>query len=423
MLRQRERGEDFVETLLDRALAEAALSPADRALCQELCRGVVRWQATLDWLIDRKTDGRIQKSELLHLLRLGLYQLFWLDRVPDHAAVHETVELVKRLGFEPQVGFVNALLRGYTREQAETRRALEELKQTQPHLGWSHPEWLVARWHQRWGAADTARLLEWNNTPPFTYARLNTIKTAAGPLLERWHEEQVEHENIEYDFGHWDWIGESTVFRLKSHPSLVRLGSLRDGWFYVQDPSTLLAVHVLDPQSGETVFDLCAAPGGKTTLIAARMKNQGRIVASDSDPNRLKRVQENCARLGVTCVETLPATSPEIHPASFDRILIDVPCSNTGVMRRRVDLRWRIRPEEITRLAETQLALLQKAAPLLKPGGVLVYSTCSLEPEENGELVRRFLANQTGFVLENERELRPFRDNVDGSYVARLRAS
>ncbi len=418
MLQQRERGEDFVETLLDRALAEAALSPADRALCQELCRGVVRWQDTLDWLIARKTAGRTQKTELLHLLRLGLYQLFWLSRVPDHAAVHETVELAKRLGFGPQAGFVNALLRGYTREQAETRRALEELKQTQPHLGWSHPEWLVARWQQRWGAADTARLLEWNNTPPPTYARLNAIKASAGPLLDRWREEAVE-----YDFGHWDWIGENTVFRFKAHPPLARLGSLRDGWFYVQDPSTLLAVQVLDPQPGETVLDLCAAPGGKTTLIGARMQNQGRLIASDSDPARLKRVQENCARLGVTCVETLPATSPEICPARFDRILIDAPCSNTGVMRRRVDLRWRIRPEEITRLGETQLALLQKAAPLLKPGGVLVYSTCSLEPEENGELVRRFLAGQTGFVVENERELRPFKEAADGSYVARLRAS
>ncbi len=397
----------------------AALSPADRALCRELCCGVVRWQSALDWLVARKTGGRTQRADLLNLLRLGLYQLFWLDRVPDHAAVHETVELAKRLGFGSQAGFVNALLRGYTREADETHRALDALKQTDPHTGWSHPDWLVARWQARLGVADTARLLEWNNTPPPTYARLNTIKTAAaGTLLDRWRE-----EGVEYDFGRWDWIGENSVFRLKSHPSLATLGSFRDGGFYVQDPSTLLAVHLLDVQPSQTVLDLCAAPGGKTMLLAAQMQNQGRIVAVDVDAVRLKLVQENCARLGVTCVETVAVENFDAPPASFDRILIDAPCSNTGVMRRRVDLRWRIRAEEIARLVKTQLALLKKAAPLLKPGGSLVYSTCSLETEENGALVRSFLAEHPNLALEAERELVPFKDGVDGAYVVRLRAS
>ncbi len=397
---------------------DAALPPADRALCRELCCGVIRWQAALDWLIARKTAGRTQKPALQDLLRLGLYQLFWLDRVPDHAAVHETVELAKRFGFGPQAGFVNALLRNYTREADEARRALAELKQTLPSLGWSHPEWLVARWQGRWGLSDTARLLEWNNKPPPTYARLNTLKTTAGPLLDRWRE-----EGVEYDFGSWDWIGESNVFRMKAHPSLALLGSFRDGGFYIQDPSTLLAVHLLNPQPGETILDLCAAPGGKSTLIAARMQNQGRLIASDNDDIRLKLVQENCTRLGATCVEISPTATLKLQPASVDRILIDAPCSNTGVMSRRVDLRWRIQPAEIARLAQMQLALLQKAAPLLRPGGALVYSTCSLEPEENGALVQRFLAEQPGLTLEAERELLPFKDGVDGAYVARLRSN
>lgn len=415
MLQEQEQGGDFVENLLERALREAALSSADRALCQELCYGVVRWRATLDWLIARKTAGRTQKAALLDLLRLGLYQLFWLDRVPDHAAVHETVELAKRLGLGPQAGFVNALLRGYAREAAPTRRVLEELQRTEPHLGWSHPDWLVALWQRRWGAADTERLLEWNNRPPATFARLNSLKTTAGALLERWRA-----ENVEYDFGQWDWIAENSLFRLKGHPPLASLGSFREGGFYVQDPSTLLAVQLLDPQPGQTVLDLCAAPGGKSTLMAARMGNQGRVVASDTDPARLKLVQENCDRLGVTCVEAIPAAALERCPASFDRILIDAPCSNTGVMRRRVDLRWRITPAQITRLAAAQLALLERAAPLLKGGGALVYSTCSLEPEENGAVVRQFLENRPEWGLESERDLRPFRDGVDGAYVARL---
>jgi 16S rRNA (cytosine967-C5)-methyltransferase len=191
--------------------------------------------------------------------------------------------------------------------------------------------------------------------------------------------------------------------------------------FYVQDPSTLLAVRELDPQRGESVLDLCAAPGGKLTYIAQLMGNQGRLLAHETAPERLKLIQQNCARLGVTCVQTvLPSTLNPQPSTLFDRILIDAPCSNTGVMRRRVDLRWRIRPGEIGRLRTTQGELLRQAASLLKQGGTLVYSTCSLEPEENGEVVNGFLGEHPGFRLELTRELLPFVEGVDGTYVARL---
>jgi 16S rRNA (cytosine967-C5)-methyltransferase len=458
VLQQRHAGGKFIEDLLEKALAGAKLSPADRGLCQEITYGVVRWQATLDWLIARKTNGREQKPALQNLLRLGLYQIFWLDRIPDHAAVNETVELAKQSGFGSQAGFVNAVLRGYLRETDATKKLLGELKATQPVLGWSHPEWLVARWQQRWGIEKTASLLEWNNTPPKTFARVNTLKfggtdgarlwsktqpqhagqtgdagniqtaaagaahTAAphkmadaGDLLTRWRD-----ENVEYDFVRRGWLEENLVFELKSHPPLSSLASFRDGWFYIQDPGTLLAVCQLGPQPGETILDFCAAPGGKTTFIAQLMNNQGRVVAQDVSEERLKWIHENCARLGVTCVETILPSAFSLQPSAFDRVLVDAPCSNTGVMRRRVDLRWRIQPEEIERLRTAQLDLLQQAATQVKPGGVLVYSTCSLEPEENGEVVKQFLHEHADFKLESERELLPFADNVDGAYVARL---
>jgi len=202
------------------------------------------------------------------------------------------------------------------------------------------------------------------------------------------------------------------------------LPSFKDGWFYVQDPSTLLAVRELGAKPGESVLDLCAAPGGKTAFIAELMENRGRITAQDREPDRLELIRENCARLGVTCVEASIAPMGIIAKPSkrFDRVLVDAPCSNTGVMRRRVDLRWRIRPEEIERLSTAQLELLRQAAPRVKPGGILVYSTCSLEPEENGAVVKQFLAEHPDFTLEQERELTPFADGVDGAYVARLRA-
>jgi 16S rRNA (cytosine967-C5)-methyltransferase len=459
VLQQRRAGGKFIEDLLETALQGAQLSPADRALCQEIVYGIVRWQATLDWLITRKTDGREQKPALQNLLRLGLYQIFRLDRIPDHAAVNETVELAKQNGFGAQAGFVNAVLRGYLREQDETKKLLAGLKISQPALGWSHPEWLVARWQKRWGAERTAQLLEWNNTPPKTFARINTLKFGragsplpaehpqaengahgvtrptfenAGDLLTRWRD-----ENVEYDFVRRDWLEENLVFELKLHPPLSSLASFRDGWFYIQDPGTLLAVCKLGPQPGETILDFCAAPGGKTTFIAQLMNNQGRIVAQDVSDERLKWIQENCERLGVACVEYCRSRGNEALTSKagmdqrlltssptnqlFDRILVDVPCSNTGVMRRRVDLRWRIQPEEIERLRATQLDLLKQTASQVKPGGVLVYSTCSLEPEENGEIVKQFLSEHADFKLEYERELLPFVDNVDGAYVAQLK--
>ncbi len=395
-----------------------SLAPGDRALCQELTYGVVRWQRTLDWLIAQNTAGRTQKAALQTLLRLGLYQMFWLDRIPDHAVVNETVELARQWGYGPQSGFVNAVLRGRARERDETTRLLEELKIGQPGLGCSHPDWLCERWQKRWGLEKLRRLLDWNNTPPKLFARLNTLRADAAKLIEQWRS-----EGVEYDFVRSDWFEDNLVFELKSHPSLATLPSLRQGLFYVQDPSTLLAVHELDPQPGETVLDLCAAPGGKTTYVAQLMLNRGRLVAEDLNRIRLELLRENCARLGVTCVEYACNSGiaiPELT-AQVDRVLVDVPCSNTGVMRRRVDLRWRIRPEEIERLRSAQLELLHDGAVQTKPGGLLIYSTCSLEPEENSGVVKEFLASHPEFNLDRQRELLPFSDGVDGAYVASLR--
>ena len=415
VLSQRLNNGQFTENLLETALATARLSPADRGLCHELVCGVVRWQATLDRLIARKTTpGREPRPALVNLLRLGLYQIFWLDRIPPHAAVHETVEQAKRSGYVSQSGFINAILRAYLREFDEVKKILADMKISQPALGWSHPEWLVERWRKHFGDEKTRALLEWNNTPPKTFARVNTLKTDAAKLIERWRE-----ENVEYDFCTRDWTGENLAFELKSHPPLNSLGSFRAGGFYIQDPSTLLAPALLDAKPGETILDLCAAPGGKATFIAQQMNNDGKIVAHDSFADRLKLIRENCTRLGVTCAEVTATFN--FQPATFDRVLVDAPCSNTGVMRRRVDLRWLIQPTEIERLRTTQLTLLKQAATVLKPGGVIVYSTCSLEPEENSEVVKEFLAANPNFKLETERQLLPFADGVDGAYVARLK--
>jgi 16S rRNA (cytosine967-C5)-methyltransferase len=412
----RRRNGAFIEHLLDSALANHQFSSADRSLCQELVFGVVRWQKTLDWLIARKTSNRIQKPLLQELLRLGLYQIFWLDRIPNHAAVNETVEIAKRGGMGPQSGFVNALLRGYLREFESTRKALAELKKNEPFIGYSHPDWLVSRWSERWGLESTVSLLEWDNRPPRNFARVNTLKIDAGKLIEEWRQ-----ENVVYDFVQRDWLEDNLVFELKSHPPLQQLTSFQRGLFYVQDPSTLLAVNLLSPKPGERLLDLCAAPGGKTTYIGQLVGNSAKIFAHDNNPARIKILEENCRRMGISAEVMEPATVESQAASSFDRVLVDAPCSNTGVIRRRVDVRWRINPAEIERLSKIQISLLRTAYRLLKPGGRLVYSTCSLELEENRNVIERFLNEQKGIRQDSERELLPFKDQADGAYVAVLK--
>jgi len=410
VLQERGKG-DYLENLLDIALKRNELKSEDRGFLQELVYGVVRWEMTLDWLIAQKTGGKPQKEIVQNLLRLALYQMFWLERVPSYAAVNESVEICKRSVFVPQAKFINAVLRGYGREDALTRERLEEVKKVKPAIGWSHPEWLVRRWEKQRGVENTLRLLEWNNSPPAVFARVNSLRTNVSALQQRWSEEGVMAEIMDVP-----WSPKDLVFRLKSHPALGTLNSFQEGLFYVQDPSTLVAPEMLQVREGETVLDLCSAPGGKTTYIAQLMRNKGRIIAQDIDPSRLRLVQENAGRQGATCVST---EAPEAG-MMFDRVLVDAPCSNTGVMRRRVELRWRIKPEEIKRLAVTQMNILNAAAKRVRVGGALVYSTCSLEREENQAVVGQFLAQGMEFTLDEEREVTPMHDGVDGAYSARL---
>ncbi|HEX7860905.1 MAG TPA: 16S rRNA (cytosine(967)-C(5))-methyltransferase RsmB [Verrucomicrobiae bacterium] len=412
VLLERAKGQ-FVEALLDSALKKHELKSEDRGFLQELVYGAVRWELTLDWLIEQKTDGKPQKEVVQNLLRLALYQMFWLERVPSYAVVNETVEICKGRGLQPQAKFVNAVLRGYDREAAITRERLEQLKATKPAIGYSHPEWLWRRWEKAFGFAGARKLMEWNNSPPPVFARVNTLRASVEEVRSAWEAEGVAVEEVK-----WDWVPKGLVYRFVTNTPIAKLGSFEKGFFYVQDPSTLLAPAMLDPQPGSSVLDVCAAPGGKTTYIAQLLKNEGRVVAQDIESARLRLVEENAARLGATCVET---GKPLEQGEMFDRVLIDAPCSNTGVMRRRVELRWRIKPEEIKRLALTQINILREAAKRVKAGGVLVYSTCSLEREENQAVVGQFLGENNAFGLDGERELTPMKKGVDGAYCARLR--
>ena len=420
ILLRHQQGGEFIEDIFEEIIAGAGLKPVDRSLVQEITYGCVRWQATLDHFMDKLTNGRTQVPPMRVLLRMGIYQSLMLDRVPGHALVNEAVDLARIIGLEPHTGFVNAVLRTCERDREALLTEWQALKQAQPAIGWSHPKWLVQRWEQRMPAAEVLALLEWNNQPPPVYARLNPLRMLPEQTIETWRT-----NDINYAFRKYDWAPENLVFELSSLPPLAKLVSFQKGAFYIQDPSTLLAVQILDPQPGERILDLCAAPGGKTTYIAQVIDDDGEVFASDRDPERLKLVTENCKRMHITSVSTSTADELDNYRRNggepFDRVLVDAPCSNTGVIRRRVDLRWRLKPEEFARLRKVQLELLHRATSLLKPGGVLVYSTCSLEPEENEQLITAFLEDYPLFDRETERALSPLRDKVDGAYVIRLR--
>lgn len=347
------------------------------------------------------------------ILRLGLYQIFFLNRIPEHAIVNESVRLAKAERCLGQAGFINAMMRRFLRERGQITRDIADLQEDRPALGQSHPDWLFEQWEARWGREKTIRLMEWNNQPAPTCARVNPLLTDPESLAKRWDEEGVQATPIDCD-----WAKPDSLFRLRQHPPLESLGSFRDGLFYVQDPSTLLAVALLDPQPGQAMLDLCAAPGGKTCNIAGRMNNEGQLTALDISEPRLEMLRENCDRMHVTCATLGQADTATT--GGYDRALVDVPCSNTGVMRRRLDLRWRLCPDETRLLTDEQLKLLGQAAARTKPDGQLIYSTCSLEPEENEQLVGRFLKANPEWQLAEERTLHPVEDHTDGAYAARL---
>jgi 16S rRNA (cytosine967-C5)-methyltransferase len=391
----------FADSVISGLLAKAELTYSDRAFALELFYGVLRNLTLLDFWISCLRSSRVE-ADLRDVLRFGLYQLFFLDTA-QHAAVYETVELASK----HQRAITNAMLRAAARQRDEllNRAGAQPLS-----VRTSHPQWLVARWQQHFDGKNAEELCRWNNLPPPTYGRINRLKINREQLLQLYPEARPVARNS--DFVEFD---------------ALPADGLNRGHCYIQDPSTVIACQTLDPKPTEKILDACAAPGGKTGYIALLMKNRGTIVACDRDPERLAILKKNMTRLGVGICHTLRhdwkrGRIPEeiAFFAPFDRVLVDAPCSNTGVMRRRVDVRWRLRPGDLTRMPDEQFAITRSAISLLKPGGVLVYSTCSLELEENEQLVARVLAEFPQMRLTGQEFCLPFRDHFDGAFAARL---
>ncbi|MGJ8654963.1 MAG: 16S rRNA (cytosine(967)-C(5))-methyltransferase RsmB [Akkermansiaceae bacterium] len=394
-----QEGKDYADSLVNRWQREEELSPEDRNLLNALVLGVIRNQSLLDHFISQLREGKID-MELRNVLRIGIFQILFMG-IADHAAVNETVESTRK-GLR---GLVNAVLRRALREKEEL---LENVKNLPLQIQFSHPKWLCEHWAKSFTPQQVLDLLEWNQTPTKLTFRIN-------PLVPEAHDIVSNSPNAEQLETHPEFY---TSIKLPKHEWMDQ------GYIYIQDPATQHAVNLLAPQAGETILDACAAPGGKSTQIAAAMSNNGNLICTDSNPKRIPRLLENLDNLNVKIAETevfdWTEPAPEKWHDHFDGILLDVPCSNTGVLRKRIDARWRITPDTFVQLRELQLNILENALPCVKVGGRIVYSTCSIDAEENTELVQHFLTTHSEFELTKEQQIYPFEHHTDGAYAAVL---
>lgn len=433
-------GKAFAQEILDDRLTRAALKAEDRRLATELVFGVIRRLGTLDAVLAAYSARPLEELDpvVRQVLRIGLYQMLFLERIPTHAAVDESVRLARATGKTRATGFVNAVLRSIARDvqfvpQPDAAKPRHSFALTlgracvfgKPVLpapadapAWhgvvcSFPKLLAARWLGRYGVTRARELFDIANDAPHIFARPNTLKLTATELIDRLRDEGVEA--VPSPSGR--------TLRLPAGVQVAKLKSFADGLFQVQDDASAAVAEFVDPQPGEMVLDLCAAPGGKTCHMAERMKRQGQIVAVDDSQRRLERVTENMKRLDLPIIATVEAEGALFSHQNrnrFNRILLDAPCSNTGVLRRRVEARWRFNSQALIEIVKQQRELLEAALVALKSGGTLVYSTCSMEPEENGDVVRAVLRGKTDLRLDAEKQLLPQRDGGDGIYMARI---
>jgi 16S rRNA (cytosine967-C5)-methyltransferase len=429
----------FVQEILDRQLSRTALSPADRRLTTQLAYGVLRRRGTLDALLRPLVKREPHQVEpwLWDALRLGAFQLALLTHIPPHAALNETVELAAQYRRPGAKGFLNGVLRSLlgllTDERADAPAAdalpLEGgsyrrlARPVLPALGahpveylsaaFALPRWLAQRWLDRFGWDEGVRLGFWFAGPAPLWLRCNPLRTTSEAFLAALAEAGIRAEPGDMP----------QAVRLLDHAAVRQLPGYEQGWFAVQDESAMRVGAALSPEPGSRVLDLCAAPGGKTTHLAELMRNEGQIVACDVDDERLRTVAELAARLGITIVKTVrlrPGLNEDPPAGPFDAALVDVPCSNTGVLGRRPEVRWRLRTDDLRHLVPLQTKLLLLAAERVRPGGAIVYSTCSIEPEENRAVVDSVLQALPELTLEIN-ELQVPGKPADGGYWARLR--
>lgn len=387
------------------------LKGVDRAFATDLVYGTVKWLFQIDYIIDKFSSVKLKKLSpwILNILRLGIYQLLHTDKVPVSAACNTSVDLAKRYGHQASSRFVNAVLRNVAKNIDKLPYPDKANLAEYFSVIYSHPKWMVERWIELFGIEFTEELLKSNNEIPDFTIRVNTLKTARNQLVELLHKEGIKTRI-------WKYIEEAVI--LENPASITRLKAFKNGLFQVQDESSMLVSKVLDPKEGELIIDVCSAPGGKTTHIAQLMNNKGTILARDVHPHKLKLIEDTAARLGIDIIKTEIFDACQLDDKMLgkaDRVLVDAPCSGLGIIRKKPDIKYSKNLREIDNVVSLQRKILSNAAQYVKVGGCLVYSTCTIQPEENIDNVLSFLSKNKQFKLIGFEELLPKNLKIDSS--------
>ena len=424
----------YADVLLDHALKHASFSDRDRAFLTELTYGTLRWRGRIDWFLNRLVRRPLAEADsfVRNLLRVSLYQLLFLDRIPDYAAVNEAVQLAKEHGGKKAADFVNGVLRNFLRAKNKPHPSLKSGALSGLPAFWSHPEWLVKKWLAYFGRDETIALLKANNEEAPLVMRVNLCKKKRTELLDLLRARGLTA---------WPTERSPQGIWLKSKSPIELLPGFHEGFFQIQGEASQLVAYLLNAQPGERILDACASPGGKATHIAELTEDRGEIIATDISARGLKKIEQNIDRLGLKSIHTFNAdVSCGLTgrlAVAYDRILVDAPCSGLGTLRSHPETKWHRSENDVNRLSRLQKKILAGVSPRLKPGGVLVYATCTLAREENEMVVEDFLARSKDFELEDAASYLPeparhmvrggyflalpHRDNTDGFFAARLR--
>ncbi|WP_459076779.1 16S rRNA (cytosine(967)-C(5))-methyltransferase RsmB [Herbivorax alkaliphila] len=417
---------------LSKHLESGNFKDIDRAFITEMVYGILKWRLTIDFIISSFSKIRLKKvsSWILNILRLGVYQLVFTDRIPVSAACDESVKLAKRYGHVASSKYVNGVLRNISRNKNKIKYPNRKDNLVKfLSVSYSHPIWMVDNWLKRYGEEFTEELLKSNNETPSFTIRVNTLKISKTDLKK-----SLEEEGFEVDEGRYA----KDALAIKNPKSLQKIDAFTKGYFQVQDESSMLVGRVLNPESGDVVLDVCSAPGGKSTHLAQLMNNRGRIVARDIYKHKIKLINQAAKRLGINIIEAEvfdAGVLDEKLKDSMDKVLVDAPCTGLGIVRRKPDIKWAEKKEGKSEIIKLQKKILSTSSKYVKKGGIIVYSTCTIEPEENQHVVEEFLKNNEEFSLEDISEDLPelvtekrgfiqFYTNkheIDGFFIAKMK--
>lgn len=423
----------YANIALARQLNKSALSELDRRFITEIVYGTVKAGDSLLWILKKFIKMPLNKIEptVLNILRMGVYQIIFMDKIPNSAACNESVDLAKKFAKGNKIGsskFVNGVLRNIIRNLDKCTFPTGN-KASELAIREQHPLWLVKKFIHTFGSEATIKLCKFNNTTAPLVLRTNTLKITREALIKK-----LEALNCVCQSSK---LAPEGIICTK-HPALSTFSPLQEGLAQVQDESSMLVAHVVNPKPDDFIIDTCSAPGGKTTHLATLMNNRGQIIAGDIYEHKLNLIAENASRLGINIIKPQLIDAQkigELYPQKADKVLVDAPCSGMGVLRRKVDSRWHKSPEQIKELPKLQLSILNSASKAVKTGGVLVYSTCSIMPEENVQVIEQFLQTHHDFKLDDVHkylpfkhhdkqnkmlQLMPYKDNTDGFFIARM---